>query len=432
MAVALAMIYASVALCPAAQASPWHLQSSFGTGGVAALPAGYTWSAIAPGPQGSLFASGGVTCTAPPSMNPNRCAGLDASLFVARVSAQGTVVPGFGRGGVARVSSVSVAESAQMFALPAGKLLIAGEDRAGDLVLTRLSVDGTVDPTFGHDGVVRYSLPGHEALRLTVAREPDGEILAVYQQLVGPTGSSRTVLVRLLSSGALDRSFGRGGYLDAVGGPKATIGPAGSLGGVTIAPDGFVLLAQEGLESHGRQLGWGVEKLGPKGAASAGFGTEGLALVHPGSVELSPEAALQGLFALPGGGIEVAFAGTAFVANPQAFLGEELGNELELFRFTASGRPDPTFGHSGAATIAGIQAITLGPGGETFAVGAGGASLVLTGVLPTGAPDPALGGVSGTRLALQLGQIAVNGPLLYSDGAINVLVNAADAVRLAS
>jgi hypothetical protein len=40
---------------PATQAASWHLDPSFGKGGVAAVPGGQgTWSLLAPGPQGSL------------------------------------------------------------------------------------------------------------------------------------------------------------------------------------------------------------------------------------------------------------------------------------------------------------------------------------------------------------------------------------------
>jgi uncharacterized delta-60 repeat protein len=433
LAVVLAVLGSALAVCSAAAAASWHPQSSFGDRGVAALPARDTWSLLAPGPDGSLFAAGGVTCTAPPSMNPYRCAGTDKALLVARISAHGGPVPGFGRGGVLAVPAIYAPGSTRMFAVPEGKLLIVGEDRAGDLTLVRLTAGGEIDRTFGRGGVARYGLPDREHNRMVAGIEPNGDTLAVYQQTTSPTELGRTVFVRLLPSGALDESFGKGGFLDASGGPAATIGPVGSLGGMALAPDGSVLLAEESLEFPSGRLEWGVEQLSPAGATIPGFGTGGLAVAQPGSVELSPEAACQGLYALPDGGVEVAFAGTALVNNPHAFLGQEFRNEMELFRFTSSGAPDPTFGRAGKVTIgAQYETVVLAPGGETLTVGGAGGELALGGVLASGATDPAMGGARGVSVALHLGGVSVDAPLvLQSAGGMSVLVNAADVVRVA-
>ena len=366
-------------------------------------------------------------------MNPGRCAGTDQALFVAHVDADGGLVTGFGRGGIASVAAIDAAGSTRLFALPGGDLLVAGEDRDGELVLTRLTADGKTDRTFGRGGDVRYKLAGREHQRVAVAVEPDGDILAVYQQTISPTEVGRTVLVELSPSGALDESFGKGGSLDASGGPSATIGPTGALAGVALASDGSILLAEESLGLSNGRLEWGVEQLSAAGAAISGFGAGGLAVAQPGSVELFPEAAFQGLYALPDGGVEVAFAGTALVDNPHAFLGQEFRNEVELFRFTSSGAPDPTFGRAGKLTIGPqYQTVVLAPDGETLTAGDAGGELALGGVLASGAPDPAMGGARGVSVALHLGGVSVDAPVvLQGAGGISVLVNAADVVRVA-
>ncbi len=431
-----AVVIAAVAvLCLpiAAQAASWHLESSFGRQGVAALPARYTWSLLVPGHDGSLFASGNVTCKAPLSKSPDRCAGVSKAPFVARISAAGSLVRGFGRDGVAKVPALSAVTS--MFALATGGLLVAGVDEAGDLVLTRLTRSGTVDRSLDHGGLARYSLPGGGHGKLAFDLEPDGDILAIYQQAVGSRRIGRTWFVRLLPSGALDASFGKGGFREAAGRPGLTIGLAGSLGGSTLAADGSIMLAEEGLEPHsGAKLEWGVEKFSADGVGTASFGNGGLAVVHPGAVELLPEAALQGLFALPGGGVEAAFDGTALVANSQAFLGQEFANEMALSRFTASGAPAPTFGDAGDVTVGPqYQAVALAAGGETLTIGAVAGVLAIGGVLGDGAPDPALGGGSGMRIALPHGLVAFEASTAM-DGAngLSLLVDAADVVRLGS
>jgi hypothetical protein len=424
---------AALGAAVAARGASWHLESSFGRQGVAALPARYTWTLLAPGRDGSLFVSGNVTCTAPPSENPDRCAGISRSLFVARVSAGGGLVRGYGRAGVAKLPALSAVAS--MFALAGGRLLVAGVDEAGELVLTRLSAKGTVDRAFGHGGVARYALPGRDHGKLAFDLEPDGDVLAIYQQAVGSRRIGTTVFVRLAPSGALDERFGNGGFREAAGRPGLTIGLLGSVGGSTLAADGRIVLAEEGLEPHpGAKLEWGLEEFSPDGLSNASFGDGGLAVVHPGGLELVSEAALQGLFALPGGGVEAAYEGTALVANPQAFLGQEFADEIELFRFTASGAPDPAFGVAGKVTVGPqYQAVVLAADGETLTVGASAGALAIGGVLSDGTPDPALGGAAGVRIPLPHGFTAFDAsPALDGADGMSLLVDAADVVRLDS
>jgi uncharacterized delta-60 repeat protein len=68
-------------------------------------------------------------------------------------------------------------------------------------VLERFNVDGTLDTTFGTDGLATFPQPdnGHETF---LAVQPDGRIL------VG--GGSRT-LARFMPDGSLDPGFGQGG-----------------------------------------------------------------------------------------------------------------------------------------------------------------------------------------------------------------------------
>ncbi len=95
----------------------------------------------------------------------------------------------------------------------------------------------------------------------------------------------------------------------------------------------------------------------------------------------------DGLFALPGGGVEVSFGGGG-----------------ELFRFTPAGAPDPTFGVSGRTGVGppftvGVIALAIAPDGETFLAEAG---LTAAGALASGAPDPGLGGRRGSHFAAKL------------------------------
>jgi uncharacterized delta-60 repeat protein len=441
----------AMAACALAIAAPgagatgtrWGLDNSFGSAGVAALPTGYEWTQLRSGPRGSVYVGGVVACSEPPTSHEpdtlgeappsatGKCAAADASSVVARVSAQGTLDASYGAKGLA---TVPVPGSA-MTVLAGGEVLMAGEKQASQLAFARLTATGQLDPSFGHAGIAQVE-EHHRAddAAVNVAVQRNGDVIAVYQSANGTLHGGRIEFARLLASGAPDRSFGDDGFVQASGARASTIDPNGAVDGVSIAADGSLLLSVEGLEVPGeRTLTAGVETFRAGGAAQTGFGSGGRALVRHGGVELLPEEALVGLFALPRGGVEVGFAGTTLQANPRAFLGQEFASVIELSRFTSGGLPDDAFARAGKTTLGSqFQAIALGSHGETFAAGSAGGALVVGGVLADGAPDRTLGGSSGRRFAIDLGRGVTPSDvkLLAAPGSLSMLVDGSHLVRI--
>ena len=97
--------------------------------------------------------------------------------------------------------------------LPHGKLLVAGT--AGDgttfaVVLVRFLTDGTVDGTFGTSGVVTLDLGGGVASGpVGLVRRADGTLIVAATLLTA--GSGDFVVARLDEAGALDATFGVAG-----------------------------------------------------------------------------------------------------------------------------------------------------------------------------------------------------------------------------
>jgi hypothetical protein len=408
---------------PAAWAGAWHLDSSFGRQGVAGLPVreegidslyppgpADQGSLLAPGPQGSVFVGGYA----------DRRRG---AFLLVRMSAGGSLVKGFGSGGVTVVPAIysTPQHPPRMLALAGGGLLIVGLDRVGRLTLVRLSASGRADRSFAHDGVARLTLPdthGH-AIVAAATVESDGDILAacyrrevqqpVNEPRISPgLGEGPLELVRVMPSGALDTSYGKGGVLEASG----QHGP-GVAAGVTITPEGSILIAYEQAppSTTGAREVPGVEELSPAGVDASGFGSEGVAsLPFVPHLEGVSSLIFGALLALPDGSVEVSF-----------------GGEGELFRFTPSGILDPTFGTAGHARAgSAAAALAVAPDGETFAVDTRG-KLTLAGTLASGAPDPALGGGRGERFAADVSgrrpseerQVV---QLLAGEGGVSILV----------
>ena len=267
------------------------MDSSFGRGGAAGLPVreggfdyrfppgpGDDGSLLAPGPSGSVYVGGYARSKA-------------GVFLVARMSTTGRLVQGFGHGGLTSVPAIySVPEKPpRMLALGGGGLLVVGLDHAHHLVAVRLRGNGAEDHGFGHDGVAKYALAdtnGHAIIAAAVL-EPDGDLLAVYYQKEVPEpvnepritaglGAGTIGFVRLLPSGRLDSSFGKGGFLQATGQPP----PVGEFGacGASASPSGSVLLAYEQAATpNNGPAEPAVQELAPTGADATGFGQAGVA-----------------------------------------------------------------------------------------------------------------------------------------------------------
>jgi uncharacterized delta-60 repeat protein len=188
------------------------IDTTFGDGGVAFIAADVPRSdetqvtAVALQPDGKVLAAGWLR-TQGPGDDPGLS--LVERFVIARFTAAGQPDPSFGGDGIvieapAGSSSASIHGIAP---LPGGGLVVAGQvdDR---FAVGRYRDDGTLDPGFGEAGVARVTTGTRQRGRgHAVAVQPDGRVLAAGD--TNADGNSRTwTLARLTASGAPDASFG--------------------------------------------------------------------------------------------------------------------------------------------------------------------------------------------------------------------------------
>jgi hypothetical protein len=394
---------APIVVAGRAQATSWHLASSFGHEGIAGLPlreGPANGQLIAAGPHGSIYVGGFARHE-------------KGAFLVARLSATGRLVESFGSGGVRKVPAIrwNAHSPPRIFAVAGGKLLVAGLDANGRLTAVRLNESGRDDPSYGKRGIAEHPLPvqgGHEIL--TAANvQPDGELVAVFQReapqpvnepaIPFGLGEGEISLVHVLGDGALDSSFGTNGFLTATGKTPALTGYPGNGTGwaceQSVAADGSSAYAYEQAvpsvtPSEARPA---VLELGATGL-DAPFGSEGTAFLPsvPVARNGTASALCDGLVAVPGGAVVAAFGGEG---------GDSRGDEL--LRFTAAGTLDPSFAGVGHTRLGvPVAALALGPAQETYSAGTEGRTLIVGGTLAAGTPDPALGGAGGKRLTTNL------------------------------
>src|SRR5688572_29088034 len=121
---------------------------------------------------------------------------------------------------------------------PDGKIVAAGvSNGAGtyDFALTRYQADGSVDPSFGHDGKVTTDFGASFDWAYALVLQPDGKILV--GGVTDASGSRDFGLARYLPDGSLDATFGHGGRVIAKLRPLS----ADTAYGLAVQPDGKIL-----------------------------------------------------------------------------------------------------------------------------------------------------------------------------------------------
>jgi uncharacterized delta-60 repeat protein len=244
---------------------------------------------------------------------------------VARHNADGTLDHTFNGTGFARTPVGNDRDAAEAIALqPDGKIVVAGtsEDAQGDgrFGMLRYNPNGTIDTSFGINGIVITDIANFTEFLRDIVIQPDGKIVLVGISRIW-TGSAyerRWLVIRYNDDGTLDTNFATNGVYQ----PLTHVGWATS---VAQQPDGKIVVAGQ------KDFNVGVLRLNIDGTPDSGFGTNGFASVNFGSLSIAADVVLQ-----PDGKI-VTSGEYDTGALPQMFVA----------RFTEAGQLDTSFGGVG-------------------------------------------------------------------------------------
>ncbi|MDO9106875.1 MAG: hypothetical protein Q7U57_18185 [Methylovulum sp.] len=117
-----------------------------------------------------------------------------------------------------------------------GKILVSGSSTTAGFALARYNVDGSLDTSFDGDGKVTNTLGVFSARGYAVTLQADGKIVMVGETLNG--SDSDVALVRYNTDGSLDTSFGGDGIVNTVLGTSYDYARS-----VTLQTDGKILVA---------------------------------------------------------------------------------------------------------------------------------------------------------------------------------------------
>lgn len=249
--------------------------------------------------------------------------GQDFTLL--RFYADGSLDPSFGgEGSVITPISRSDDEALALGRLADGRIIAAGYSDNGsdrDFALACYRQDGTLDTAFGDKGVVLTAIGNgnEEITALSVDAEDRITVVGASEGTFGRV----LVAARFLDSGDLDPAFGEAG-VSLVG-----VGADATAEGVIRRPDGSLVLS--GSYRENRTVAMMLVGLDHNGLLDMRFGSKGV-------------AALPGPSASEGYKLAEDESGRIYVAGA---VGEAGSREAGLFRFTADGRPDSSFGEGG-------------------------------------------------------------------------------------
>jgi len=273
---------------------------------------------------------------------------------------------------------------------------------------------GAPDPAFGAAGLVMTDFAGRSDAAAAVTVLADGRILLAGTASVSAHGGTDFLVARYLPSGALDTSFGVGGFATIDFGSAFDHALA-----LTVQPDGKIVVAGDSLSSGTfGNYDFAVARLTANGALDGGFGTGGKLVTDlAGDYDQATAVALD-----PAGRIVV--AGRATVGGQSAFA---------VARYTPAGLLDGTFDTDGKLTTifsigsADANALAIDPAGRILLAGlvvddtrAGNADFALARYLPSGALDPSFG--AGGIVTTDLGRNDEHAQALALDAAGRIVV----------
>lgn len=244
--------------------------------------------------------------------------------------------PAFGTDGKAVIDAGGFDGAISMARQADGKIVAAGFSDA-DMTLVRWNNDGSVDDTFGDNGVARITFPGEDGSAAEdVAIQPDGKIVA--SGYAHGANVDSFAAVRLETDGSYDTSFGGDGRVLTTFGPGTDdVGV-----GVVVQADGRIVIVGQVRSGPGAN-DFGLVRYNADGSLDTGFSGDGKFAQDLGA---KVEIALD---------VGVTSDGKIVAAGRS-------GNDFAVTRYASDGTPDAGFDSDGIAKV------NFGDFGQAYAV----------------------------------------------------------------
>lgn len=332
---------------------------------------------------------------------------------VARYNPDGTLDGSFGNSGTLVIPVGPARSYARAVGLQNdGKIVVGAytyDDVEGDFAVVRLNADGTLDNTFGSNGITIVNAGSHEVVDAMTITD-DGKIILAGNDF------DNFLAARFNTDGSLDTAFGVNGWITSV-----FTNSAGQVKDIAFQDDGKIILGGFAADLSTGRHKIAAARFNPDGSVDPTFGNAGQVLFNIGNfddygiaveVQSDGKIVLGGYTAASMSPIKYDFA--AIRLNPDGSFDNTYGNNgiaisrvvengrnyveemliqpdnkivlvgfvvstadsnLGMIRFDMAGNPDPTFGVAGKVNtdISGREdfgkAVTLQPDNKIILTG---------------------------------------------------------------
>jgi uncharacterized delta-60 repeat protein len=267
---------------------------------------------------------------------------------VVRYLANGTLDTSFGGDGVVttEIGLNSEEYARDLTVMDDGRLVVAGYASLlgrGNVAVLRYLADGKLDTSFGGDGVVVTSTGNTMSSWHDIVHQPDGKVVTLGSVDLGGKGRA-SVTARYNTDGTLDVDFGRNGLIIADIGPLAG-GNSDSTGGVnavTAMDDGrLVMVGAANISTHNDFL---VMRYLADGTLDTSFGGDGVITTDVGPLIGDIAGRSDGATRV------VVMDDGRVVVGGNINLSTDDGSDLVVARYLADGTLDTSFGGDGVVS----------------------------------------------------------------------------------
>jgi uncharacterized delta-60 repeat protein len=250
--------------------------------------------------------------------------GTNNDFAVARYNPSGSLDTSFGGDGIVLTSLGSGSEDARAVALQGTKIVVVGASEQGatgnDFAVVRYSANGDLDSTFSEDGKTTTDLSGSSDIGYSVALQPGGKIVVAGRSV---TPSYDFSVARYNPNGSLDSTFSEDGKTttDFFGSQDEAIG-------VALQEDGRIVAA--GWAYNGTSFDFALARYNADGSLDGEFDEDGKTNTDfLGNLEIAYDVAIQD-------------DGRIVAAGASA-------SDLALVRYNADGTLNNSFSNDGRA-----------------------------------------------------------------------------------
>ncbi len=309
-----ACVLATLALAGDVPHAPGDLDPTFGSAGRVAIPLGApeadAYAAVVQ-QDGKILLAGVVRDQPPPPPGPpplpTRPAADQGDFMVVRLTQNGMLDPSYGSGGIVRTPIDGVDQLFGAALTPDGKLVAVGASygQTGQVLsVVRYTEAGSLDTSFCGSGICTYTGTQYGTGN-AVAVQPDGKIVCTGELL----GTGAISVVRLLPNGDLDPSFGSGGVVQTrLGDPS----DEDSGKAVLLQGDGRIVVAATA-DLH-NSIDFSVVRYLSDGRLDPSFGSNGVVVTPAPNEQRTEAAALlpTGKIVVTGEGTYAGYASHEF------------------------------------------------------------------------------------------------------------------------